>query len=127
VPSTNASRVETKVTEAALNPVGTGPPEGCVMPAGVAAAGARGAGRDAAGAVGRAAGGACAVPHPTASPAISRPPHTAADVLFTEITSYEMTAQAAARLRVFGPHRGQSEAERVHSGPVRVAKETPDA
>src|SRR2546426_772833 len=34
VPSTNASRVETKVTEAALNPAGTGPPEGRVMPAG---------------------------------------------------------------------------------------------
>jgi hypothetical protein len=77
-----------------------------VMPAGAAAAGARGAGRDAAGAAGRAAGGACAVPHPAASPAISGPPHTAAHVLFTEITSYEMTAQAAARLRVFGSPPG---------------------
>ena len=103
VPSTNASRVETKVTEAALNPAGTGPPEGRVMPAGTAAAGARGAGRDAAGAAGRAAGGVRAVPHPAASPAISRPPHTAAHVLFTEITSYEMTPQAAVRLWVFGP------------------------
>src|SRR5260370_21328349 len=44
VPSTNASRVETKVTEAALNPAGTGPPEGCVVPAGTAVAVARGAG-----------------------------------------------------------------------------------
>ena len=125
VPSTNASRVETKVTEAALNPAGTGPPEGRVMPAGAAAAGARGAGRDADGAAGRAVGGACAVLHPAASPAISRPPHTAAKVLFIEITSYEMTPQTAARLRVFGPHWGLPEAERVHSGPVRVHTNRP--
>src|SRR5690349_23233178 len=73
VPSTNASRVETKVTEAALNPAGTGPPEGRVTPTGAAAAGVRGAGRDTGEAAGRTAGGG-AVPHPAASPTISRPP-----------------------------------------------------
>jgi hypothetical protein len=36
VPRTNASFVETKVTEVALNPAGTGPPEGWVGVAGVA-------------------------------------------------------------------------------------------
>src|SRR5207253_583254 len=41
VPSTNASRVETKVTEAALNPAGIELPEGRVMPAGTPAALAR--------------------------------------------------------------------------------------
>jgi hypothetical protein len=86
---------------AALNPAGTRPPDGRVMPAGAAAAGARGAGRDAAGAARRTADGACAVPHPAASPTISRPPHMAANVVFIEITSYEMTPQAAARLWIF--------------------------
>src|SRR5437660_1063335 len=98
VPSKNASRVETKVTEAALNPAGIELREGRVMPAGTAAAGACGADRDTGGAAEGPAGGACAVRHPAASPTISRPPPTAASVLFTEITSYEMTPQAAARL-----------------------------
>jgi hypothetical protein len=39
VPSTNASRLETKVMEAPLNPAGTGPPEGGLMPAFGASAG----------------------------------------------------------------------------------------
>src|SRR5579859_4373448 len=86
-PSTNASRTETKVTEAALNPAGTGPPEGCAMPAGTAVAGACGADWDTDGAAERATGGACAGPHPAARAAISRPPHTVANVLFIEITS----------------------------------------
>jgi len=108
VPSTNASRVETKVTEAALNPAGTGPPEGRLMPAGAAAAeaaaaGARGADRNADGATGRAAGGACAVPHPAATPTISRPPHTAAKVLFIEITSYEDDSVGSGAVVGFGP------------------------
>ena len=69
VPSANASRVETNVTEAALNPAGTGPPRGCMMPTGTVTAGETGAGwdtdRDAA--AERATEGAGAVPHPAAS------------------------------------------------------------
>src|SRR5207302_4168525 len=73
VPSANASRVEAKVTEAALNPAGTGPPAGSVVPAGTAVAVARAADwtTDAGAVAERAADGACAVPHPAVSAAIS--------------------------------------------------------
>ena len=80
------------MTDAARNPAGTGPPDGCVTPAG-AVAGAREAGRDTDGheaaerAGERAADGACVVPHPAASATISSPPHTAANDFFIELTS----------------------------------------
>ena len=83
MPSTNASRVETKVMEAALNPAGTGLPEGNVVPAGIAVTVARGACWSADAVAGRAADGGRAVPHPAVSPAISRPPHAPANSLFT--------------------------------------------
>jgi hypothetical protein len=81
------------VADAALNPAGTGPPDGCVMPAGAVAAGAREAGRDtdhgeAAERAGeRAPDGACVVPHPAASATISSPPHAVANDFFIELTS----------------------------------------
>lgn len=67
------------MTDTALNPAGTGPPDGCMMPAGAAVAGARDAGRDTDGdetaerAAERAADGAWVVPHPAASATISSP------------------------------------------------------
>ena len=76
------------MTEAALNPAGTGPPDGCIMPAGTTVAAARGAGwsadadADADAVAGRAADGARAVPHAAVSPTISRPPHAVANTLF---------------------------------------------
>ena len=80
------------MTDAALNPAGTGPPGGRVRPAG-AVAGARDAGPDAdggeaAGRAGeRAADGACVVPHPAASATISSPPQAAANDFFIELAS----------------------------------------
>jgi hypothetical protein len=91
VPRTNASRVETNVADAALNPAGTGPPGDCVMPDGAAAAGAR--------AAGRAADGACVVPHPAASVTISSPPHTAENDFFTNSPPDLETPKPAGRLR----------------------------
>jgi hypothetical protein len=82
------------VTDAALNPAGTGPPDGCTGPASAAVAGARDAGRDTDGdeaaepAGERADDGACVVPHPAASAAISSPPHAVANDFFTELASY---------------------------------------
>ena len=84
VPSANASRVETKVTDAALNPAGTGPPGGCTMPTGTVTGGEGGAGWDTDGdaAPERATDGACAVPHPAASATISSPPYAEANDVF---------------------------------------------
>ena len=82
------------MTDAALNPAGTGPPDGCTGPASAAVAGARDAGRDTDGdeaaerAGERAADGACVAPHPAASAAISSPPHAVANDFFTELASY---------------------------------------
>jgi hypothetical protein len=89
VPSANASRMETNVTEAALNPAGTGPPGGCEMPAGTVTAGEVGVGRDTDGdaAAERVTDGARAVPHPAASATISSPPHAEANDVFIELTS----------------------------------------
>jgi hypothetical protein len=81
------------VTDAALNPAGTGPPGGGVMPAGTAVAGERDAGRDTDGdeaaerAGEPAADGAGVVPHPAASATISSPPHAAANDFFIELAS----------------------------------------
>jgi len=81
------------VADAALNPAGTGPPDGCVMPAGAVVAGARDAGRDTDGdeaaerAGERAPDGAFVVPHPAASATISSPPHAVANDFFIELTS----------------------------------------
>jgi hypothetical protein len=80
------------VTDAALNPAGTGPPEGRMMPAGAAAA-APDAGRDTDGSQAaepageRGADGACVVPHPAASATITSPPHAAANDFFNKLTS----------------------------------------
>ncbi len=93
VPSTKASWAETSVTDAALNPAGTGPPDGWTMPADAAADGARDAGPDTDGdeaaerAAERAADGSCVVPHPVASATTSSPPHTAANDFFIELAS----------------------------------------
>jgi hypothetical protein len=81
------------VTEAALNPAGTGPPDGCVTPAGVAVAGACDADRDTDGdeaaewAGERVADDACVVPHPAASATISSLPHAVANGFFIRLTS----------------------------------------
>jgi hypothetical protein len=88
-----ASSAETNVTDAALNPAGTGPPDGCVPLVGATVPGARVAGWDTDGdeaaewAGERGADGACAVPHPAASATISNPPHTVANDFFIELTS----------------------------------------
>jgi hypothetical protein len=93
VPSANASRAETNVTDAALNPAGTGPPDGCVLPIGTPSAGAPDAGWDTGGgeaaerAGDPAADGARAGPHPAASAMIISPPHAAANDFCTELTS----------------------------------------
>jgi hypothetical protein len=93
VPSTKASRAETNVTDAALNPAGTLPPDGRLMAAGAAVAGACDADRDtdgddaAARAGDRAADGTCVVPHPAASATISSPPHAVANDFFIELAS----------------------------------------
>jgi hypothetical protein len=81
------------VADAALNPAGTGPPDGCVTPAGAVVAGAREAGPDTDGdeaaewAGERVADDACVVPHPAASATISSPPHPVANDLLIELTS----------------------------------------
>jgi hypothetical protein len=83
VPSTNASRVEANVTEVALNPAGTGPPDGCIMPAGavtgalVACAAVAGDRGDSGGA--GPADGACAPAQPARIAAASSPPHAVAN------------------------------------------------
>jgi hypothetical protein len=89
VPSANASRVETKVTEAALNPAGTGPPGGWLMLAGTVTGGEADAGWEADGdaAAERATDGASGVPHAAASATISSPPHADANDVFIELTS----------------------------------------
>jgi hypothetical protein len=77
VPSTNPSRAETNVTDAARNPAGTGPPDGWTMPAGAAT-----------GAVAACAavtedrgdaGGAGAPPQAARIAAASSPPHAVAN------------------------------------------------
>jgi hypothetical protein len=76
------------VTDAALNPAGTGPPGGGVMPAGATVADRDTDGDEAAERAGeRAADGACVVPHPTASATISSPPHAVAKDFFIELAS----------------------------------------
>ncbi len=93
------------MTDAAVNRAGTEPPDGCVTPAGGAVTGARDGGGDTGGdetadgeetadgdetadrAADGAADGVRAVPHPAASATISRPPHAAANDLFTELAS----------------------------------------
>jgi hypothetical protein len=89
-----ASSAETNVTDVALNPAGTGPPDGCVPSAGgVAVAGVPDTGGDTDGdevaerTGERAADGAWAVPHPAASATISNPPHTVANDFFIKLTS----------------------------------------
>ena len=76
------------MTDAALNPAGTGPPGGCMMPAGAAVAGRDTDGGEAAERAGeRAADGACVVPHPAASATISSPPHAVTNDFFIELAS----------------------------------------